>query len=423
MKAKSGSSLQIVMMALLLACAAPVPASAEFTPGQAQAIMPAQQPSQLMRSLRQLQDQVVLGRPEAIAMLNRMLARIGDDMGRMPVSAWQKPDNMYAAVLYLLNGGNPEAVRALLETRPDKIVPDALVDGALAYAAGDTMRMVQLLSGPLPDGVPTELSASITLVTASQMAALDPATALLRLDKVRLDVPGTLFEEAAIRRSLKIAARLGDAVKVRLLIRNYLQRFSGSPYILDFFQQFMGSVLQLNERVTNADIALLLKNSAPDVQYALYLRLARGALVEGQTERARFMSDRAKELAAQLKADSSQAQLYSAASQVTSVGADAAVRKLAEIPAGKLQDSDRKLLKAAEAVGSVVLRAPSTESVKSETADETAIKPVSASMSPARPAPVWRQPQDTMDADLQKSMDDTRRKILEVDELLGKAGP
>ncbi|MBB5704031.1 chemotaxis protein MotC [Ochrobactrum daejeonense] len=361
--------------------------------------MPVLEPYKLVRSLRMLQDQVVAGKPEAVVMQNKLLGFVSADMQRAPAEVWDNPENVYAAIVYLFNGGNPEAVRKVLTGLKSGTVPDGLVKGALAYASGQTIEVVKLFSVPLSPDVPVELKASISLVTAGQMAAFDPATALMRLDRVRLEAPGTLFEEAAIRRSMPIAARLGDADKIRLLARNYLQRFSRSPYMQDFMAQFVDAAVKLSDRIGNAELAKLIGSADPAMQYSLYLQIARGALVDGQTERSRFMSAEAKRLADRLKADPSRANLYAAASDVVSDSAGNALGELARIAPEKLPERDRKLLKAAETVGKLVTHAPETQPPQN----------------PA-PTPVAAEPED----DLDKTMEEARRKLAEIDALLGK---
>jgi len=315
-------------------------------------------------------------------------------------------------------------VRKVLADLKTDAVPPELVKGALAYASGQTIEVVKLFSVPLSPDVPAELKASIVLVTASQMTAFDPATALMRLDQVRLDAPGTLFEEAAICRSMPIAAKLGDADKIRLLSRNYLQRFPRSPYMRDFMAQFVDAAVKLNDRIGNAELAKLIGSADPVMQYSLYLQIARGALVDGQTERARFMSAEAKKLADRLKAN-----LYAAASDVASDSAGSALRELSQISPDKLQERDRKLLKAAEAVGTVVTRTPDALPPAKPALTERDVPPMAVADSQEHEAvkpeptpaavsmkPVKNQPED----DLQKTMEDARRKLAEIDALLGK---
>ncbi len=168
-----------------------------------------------------LQDRLVSGKPEAVVMLNRLLAFVSADMERAPKELWEKPENIYAAIIYLFNGGNPEAVRKVLTGLDGETVPQELVKGALAYASGQDIEVVKLFSVPLSQQLPAELRSSIVLVTASQMTTFDPATALLRLDQVRLDSPGTLLKKrlSAVRcRLLPSSAMRARSVCCRAII-------------------------------------------------------------------------------------------------------------------------------------------------------------------------------------------------------------
>ncbi len=243
-----------------------------------------------------------------------------------------------------------------------------------------------------------ELKASISLVTAGQMAAFDPATALMRLDRVRLEAPGTLFEEAAIRRSMPIAARLGDADKIRLLARNYLQRFSRSPYMQDFMAQFVDAAVKLSDRIGNAELAKLIGSADPAMQYSLYLQIARRArrwpdravaLHVGRGEEAGRPAESRSEPRQSLRGGK-RCRVGFGGQRAWRTGADRA---------RKLPERDRKLLKAAETVGKLVTHAPETQPPQN----------------PA-PTPVAAEPED----DLDKTMEEARRKLAEIDALLGK---
>ena len=146
----------------------------------------------------------------------------------------------------------------------------------------------------MPPNVPIELAASIYLVTATQLAAIDAGTALKRLDYIRLNAPGTLLEEAALRRGLMIAARLGDKDKVRLLARNYLQRFAFSPYSEDFFRQLVDALMVIKDKISNEEIEEMASLGVAGRPLAFYLRVARGAIVSGDMPRARYISEQCR---------------------------------------------------------------------------------------------------------------------------------
>ena len=344
----------------------------------AQVNSPAPEPYLLVRSMRMLQDQVASGRPEALPMLNRVLGHIAEQLRSAKPEVWQKPANAYAIFVYLLNGGNPEVVRTILTSAKLEQIAPKLIAGSLAYADGDSLRVIENFQ-ELPADVPSELAASIYLVTATQLSAIDAGTALKRLDYIRLNAPGTLLEEAALRRGLIIAARLGDKDKVRLLARNYLQRFTFSPYSEDFFRQLVDALMELKDKIGNDEIEEIASLAWPGARLPFYLRLARGAIVSGDLSRARYISERADALAVALKTDDTQAKLYLAISNVGSDKTGEAKYVLSKLPRERLHDRDVKLLDAATAMAGKILAQPVPEmETPQQAAVKTAPSPASA---------------------------------------------
>ncbi|MDR6635853.1 chemotaxis protein MotC [Phyllobacterium sp. 1468] len=377
----------------------------------AHAAMPSPEPYMLVRSMRMLQDQVASGKPEALPMLNRVLGHIAEQLQAAKPEVWSKPANVYAIFIYLLNGGNPEVVRTILTSANLGEVDPKLVAGSLAYADGDTLRIIENFQ-ELPPNVPIELVASIYLVTATQLAGLDAGTALKRLDYIRLNAPGTLLEEAALRRGLMIAARLGDKDKVRLLARNYLQRFALSPYSEDFFRQLVDALKVIKGKISNEEIQEVASLAWPGARLPFYLRIARGAIVDGDMQRARFASEQADALSAVLKTDDTQAKLYLAVSKVGSDKTGDAKFMLSNLPKDRLHGRDINLLEAAIAMANKILAQPipgveGQQKIPVAGSASEIAEPGSAKATPVAPV-------DPM-------IDETRKKLDAVDALLGKA--
>ncbi|MGO4451474.1 chemotaxis protein MotC [Phyllobacterium sp. TAF24] len=382
--------------------------------GIAHADMPSPEPYLLVRSMRMLQDQVASGKPEALPMLNRVLGHIAGQLEAASPDVWQKPANAYAILIYLLNGGNPQVVRNILTTTKLESISPKLVAGSLAYADGNPLGIVDNFSGELPPDIPSELVASISLVTAAQLAAIDAPTALKRLDYIRLTAPGTLLEEAALRRGLMMAANLGDKDKVKLLARNYLQRFALSPYSEDFFRQLVDAVMVLKGKISNDEIEEIASLAWTGARLPFYLRIARGAIVVGDMPRARFMSQKAEALAQSLKADDTQARLYLGISNVGTDKTTDAVRMLSELPKDRLHERDVKLLEAATAMGGKILEQPSVVPV--ETPQKSVVKAGAATTDTKVKVDTPKS-----EATIDPMIDETRKKLDAIDALLGKA--
>jgi chemotaxis protein MotC len=377
----------------------------------AHAAMPSPEPYMLVRSMRMLQDQVASGKPEALPMLNRVLGHIADQLQLARPEVWSKPANVYAIFIYLLNGGNPEVVRTILTSANLGQVDPKLVAGSLAYADGDTLRIVENFQ-ELPPNVPIELVASIYLVTATQLAGIDAGTALKRLDYIRLNAPGTLLEEAALRRGLMIAARLGDKDKVRLLARNYLQRFALSPYSEDFFRQLVDALMVIKDKISNEEIEELASLAWPGARLPFYLRIARGAIVDGDMQRARFASEQADALSTALKTDDTQAKLYLAVSNVGSDRTGEAKLLLSKLPRDRLHGRDINLLEAAIVMANKILAQPipGMDGLQKASVAGSAV----ATAEPGRAGAAAVESVDPI-------IDETRKKLDAVDALLGKA--
>ena len=58
------------------------------------------------------------------------------------------------------------------------------------------------------------------------------------VDIARLEAPGTLIEEAAVRRGIEIAAKLGDAERFEFFAIRYASRFPRSMYAEAFRHRF-----------------------------------------------------------------------------------------------------------------------------------------------------------------------------------------
>ena len=78
------------------------------------------------------------------------------------------------------------------------------------------------------------------------------------LDRARLLAPGTLVEEAALRRSIAVAAKLGDAKRFLRLSEQYVRAYLRSPYASQFADAFVAGVVTLNatiDREAMVDVA------------------------------------------------------------------------------------------------------------------------------------------------------------------------
>ena len=193
----------------------------------------------------------------------------------------------------------------------------------------------------------------LALVKGSMLAEVEPRKALAMLDRARLLAPGTLVEEAALRRSIAVATTLGDAQRFLRLSEQYVRTYLRSPYASQFADAFVAGIVTLNGNIdlqAVVDVAALME---PEQVKVVYLRIARRAAIDGLIDLAAFAATHADGVE-----DDPRAELYSSLSSVTSGTVGDVLADLSRIDRNRLSESDRQLLDAAGAITREMTGAP-----------------------------------------------------------------
>lgn len=394
-----------------------------LAPLQAQIANAAFGPVQLIRSLQSLQDDIASGQSGALQMQPRLLEDIGQRFLKEAPSTWENADNVYAALIYLFNGGNPDVVETILKDLPDGIVPKNYIDGAIAYAhhqkAAFSRAFNDLLDGN--NEVPRALLLSITLSSVGDLAEQDPVKASKRLNWVRLVAPGSLFEEAAIRRQLKVAAMSGDIDLLRLLTRNYVTRFSRSPYANEFWREFSTSLPLFDSHLTDQQLDEFTAYAPETIQFIIYLKVSRAALIDARMQRAHFGAYKAINIARNLQVNDAAARLYYAASSVGSTEAEEAGEMLKTISINDLPERDRPLLMAAQAVAKGVVIDKSILSSEDNDGDEDHLIPNEAVGVPINQSEEKARTSLPMPTDISAAKNNATKTAGEIEEFMQQA--
>jgi chemotaxis protein MotC len=338
----------------------------------------AREPYQMVRSLQVLQDQIARGDLEAHNAQPALLKRIGESFLKVDAALWKEPRNARAAVTFLLSGGAPHVV-ASLRARNVLNIDEATVDGAIAYVEGRTDEAKAKLGHIKPRNLPATLGAEIALVQSALVAQDDPRAAIALLDDVRLMMPGTLVEEAALRREIFIVGQEDDFDKFEALAIRYFRRFRHSIYAGNFRQRFAISVARFSfaqrpDRFPR--LVAVLDHLDRISQRGLYLLIARTALVRGKTEMAALAAERVDALSDDGSPERLRARLYRAAARVVTSGHNQAITELEKIDRSKLSDRDAEIQAAALAIGLNVRKAlPEAAKGGSDTAPKTVMRP------------------------------------------------
>jgi chemotaxis protein MotC len=309
-----------------------------------------------------------------------------------------------------------------------------------------------------PTTLRDDVGSFVALIKGSISAADEPAVAIRRFDVARLLGPGTLVEEAALRRSLPLAAQASDTKRFLRAASQYVRRFLRSPYASQFADELVKGIVTLHGSLDLAMIEKTVSEMSFEHQKVIYLRLARTSAIEGLHDLSDFASAKAASFEkGPAGGTDDRAILYSSLSSVTSENADAILARLRQIDRSKLAGPDRQLLDAAISVASGVLTTPvkltsapaqaaaeQTEASKPAAADSHAAEPAAAEPraaaprqvshaapqgAPATPAAAGHgetpaapkfQPETSTEASL-PIVSETRQKLQDIDKMLSEA--
>jgi chemotaxis protein MotC len=331
------------------------------------------QPYQMTRSLQLVQDRIAGGDHAALPMQRRLVEMIDERLRRTEATDFEDDRNFNALLIYGMSGGNPstfETVLARLELEDER---RSLAHGVRDYLVGNPGAARNALLEIDIEALPGELAAFTALVKGSVISPDDPALAIELLDRARLLSPGTLVEEAALRRALTLHVEAGDADRFLRAATQYARRFLRSPYASQFAQTLVAGTADMFDHIDRRRIEQILATMTQEQARTIYLRLARRAAIDGQDSLLEFASARARRIAGEMDdGEDVRSLLYSSIASVTSDTVDTVLFKLRQIDRRQLSSSDRVLLDAAEAVASEVVARPRLPDTGYGIADEGA---------------------------------------------------
>lgn len=356
------------LMAFLLLAAGP--AASESGPSES-APVPAQpqeqsevSPVQMLRTLQLMQDQIAAGSTEAHIAQRGLLAVLDERFMNYEQETWRDTKNIRAAVAFVLSGGKPQILRKIWSLGSAFVSKDEmpLIEGALSYIEGREEEARRALLPINPEVLPTRLGAQVALVQSALLVKTDPVKSSALLDFVRLQVPGTLLEEAALRRQVFLVSQIDNLKKFDSLVIQYLRRYRSSVYAGNFRQRLASVLTRIDfgkDPSRFEGVIAIMAELEPTAKRELYLLAAQASVEQGFTKSALLMAGKAQELSGQDKASATRAKLYQAAAMIVSPDAiESAIKDLQNLDRTVLDGRDKALLDAAMAMADHIRKIP-----------------------------------------------------------------
>ena len=336
------------------------------------------QPFQMVRALQLVQDRVADGDLAALPIQRKLLEMIDQRLRSATDEEMIQPQEFRALLIYSMSGGNPTTLETLMRRLRLSEDDARKCIGILSYLKGGTKAAATALEKVEPLKEKPELGAFLALVKGSVLVQEKPEDALKFLDQARLISPGTLVEEAALRRSMPLLIAAKDAKRFLIASDQYVRSFLHSPYASQFADALVAGVIELHETVDLPMLESIIAEMSPEQQQVVYLRIARRSAIDGLTALSQFATERVQLTSVAAKAeDDPRALLYAMLANVATVPPDQLQADLKRIDRSRLSSGDVKLLDAVTAVGDQMM-APAPVVTAPE-------PPVMAAAAPAAP--------------------------------------
>lgn len=384
-------------------------------------------PYMMLRSLQFVQDSVVLGDHSAGEMQSFMIDTIDKRLRTANRAVFDDPRNVDAALIYAMSGGNPQTLEYLASRDLSGNFDSRVADDLRKYLNGKGVLVAKSLGEMAVEYRDEKIGPYLSLVHGNVAVAQDPEAALVSYDWARLTAPGTIVEEAALRRSVAITVEADMVDKALAYSRKYARRFVHSPYASQFADLFVDLVVEHFGRITERNIDDTVELMDADRRREVFLRIARAAAISGKNDLARLASAKAEALKGDA-APAALAKLYGSVADIPTSDIHAAMKAIAAMPEAALSPRDQALRQAAEIVANQVLTRPNPESLAQDqparmtTADEMppAVAAENIKAGPMTDGPVTGDPTAATgpDQSFQTFVDSGRSKLKAVDAML-----
>jgi chemotaxis protein MotC len=267
---------------------------------------------EMVRELNSVQNRMVAGDAAARAAAPGRIAKIEQALPSFSPEDWKQTRNARAAAVYLLCGGSPRTLRRLFDARVFLEESAPLLAGSLAYAEGHGSEAAKHLSALEAKRLPANLGGHLALVQGGLSIGADNARAIAHFDMARLLLPGSLVEEAALRREIMILEARTQSQKLLMLAKRYVSKYPSSPFAKSFWAGFekllIGNALNV-DIARLAELEEIVEALAPSSRLDIHFEIARKAILNGRLDVATAEIAKAERLV-ETPADHARAKFY-----------------------------------------------------------------------------------------------------------------
>ena len=299
----------------------------------------------MLKSLLRVQDRIAAGDRAAIPLQGHLQKLLNASIAENELS---EPSIRAVVVLSVIGGGSPAVTGALREIAQVGTVADL----ALAldhYRSRRRNHALEKFSRVNVDELDPRIAPFVAFAQGNLNASVNPKRAIGFFNRSRLLAPGTLLEEASLRKLMGLYIDTQKPDQFVAIARQYTRRFIGSPYRSQFLTALMSGIGSMRRSITFDQVDELAGLMPPSFAASYYQRLIRRSVVTGQLKLASHSIDQLKTLLTRsnrIQINEQQLALFSIISRLHDENPKTISRELSALEVGKLSSKDRRLLDA-----------------------------------------------------------------------------
>lgn len=273
---------------LLLPMAALSPSAAQSTSNIAAPLYT------LVRSLQYVQDSVVSGDFSAMDMQRFLLEQVDRKLREAKPEDFDDPRNVDAALIYAMSGGNPKTLDLVVARDKYGYFDEEITGIMRAYLNGLIPSSKRPMEELVEIYLNTPIGPYVALIAANVMAAAKDIKAVELFNLARLVAPGSLIEEAALRRSILLSINHDLYDQALSFAHIYARRFNRSPYNVQFSQLVVEMIVANLDNIDEVLVDEVISYLPVKQQKTIYLRISRTGVINGNNKMAAKAAEKLK---------------------------------------------------------------------------------------------------------------------------------
>lgn len=237
-------------------------------------------PFELVRSFQRIQDEIALGDRHALGMQKELYAKVRNDLAGFEKDQMWDERNLRAVLTFSVGGGGRGV---LLPFEKSFATKPQYRELAIAISSLNRKNSAVVLAEVDAEMLGGALGASIALVRGLNRD--DEVQLMIKdLNFVRMTMPGTLYEEAALRGLLKAHRESGNRKQFLRTASRYARTFGSSPYSVQFANEMVAGALAFDNEKYRGGLIDIIKFLEPMASLSLRDRIARTATVNARQD-------------------------------------------------------------------------------------------------------------------------------------------